>query len=170
MPVLQAILDRRSIREYKPGAPVSDDQVHDLLEAAMMAPSAHNGRPWEFVVVRDPARLEALRKAHPYTGMLSTASLAIVICIPAQADDVLANGFLQQDCGAAAQNILLQAAASGLGSCWCGVYPREALADAVRSALDIPVELTPFNVIAVGVAAEAPERRGQYDGSKVHFR
>ncbi len=170
MSVLQAILNRRSIRTYQPDAQVTEEQVHDLLEAAMMAPSAHNGRPWEFVVVRDRGRLEALRKAHPYTGMLSTATLAIVVCISATPEDAISDGFVQQDCGAATQNILLQATASGLGSCWCGVYPREAIVEAVRNVLNIAETLTPFNVIAIGVPAEEPERRGSYEDARVHLR
>jgi len=170
MSVLQAILDRRSVREYRPGAPVSDDQVYNMLSAAMMAPSAHNGRPWEFVVVRDRARLDALCKVHPYARMLGTATLAVVVCMGVPIGKVGDYAFIQQDCGAATENLLIQAVADGLGACWCGVYPREVLVEAVRSALDIPKEFTPFNLIAVGVPAEAPEPRGQYDGSKVHHR
>jgi len=169
MPVLQAILDRRSIRKFQPGAPVSDEQIHDLLEAAMTAPSAHNGRPWEFVVVRDRSRLEALRKAHPYSAMLNTAALAIVVCMAVKESEAVTDGFMQQDCGAATQNMLLQAAADGLGACWCGVYPREALVQAVRAALDIPDTLIPFNFVAVGVPAETPKRRGRFEESKVHY-
>ena len=108
MPVLQAIADRRSIREYQPGAPVSDDQVRNMLTAAMMAPSAHNGRPWEFVVVRDRARLDALRKVHPYAGMLGTASMAVVMCMPIKAGEAADHGFIQLEMGyAAALSVVL---------------------------------------------------------------
>ena len=170
MPVLQAISDRRSIREYQPGAVVTDEQLRNMLEAAMMAPSAHDGRPWEFVVVRDRARLETLRGLHPYADMLRTASMAVVVCFTKKAGDTESQSFVPQDCGAATENLMLQAAADGLGTCWCGVHPREPLIEAVRDALDIPKELTPFNIIAVGVAAKTPERRGRYEGSKVHYR
>lgn len=170
MPLLQAISDRRSIREYRPDAIVSDEQLHHMLEAAMMAPSAHNGRPWEFVVIRERKCLDALRKAHPYAGMLRTATLAVVVCFPEEAGGSANWSFVQQDCAAAVQNLMLQAAYDGLSTCWCGVYPLEGLVEAVRGALNIPQELTPFNVVAVGVAATTPERRGQYEESRVHYR
>ena len=51
---MEAILARRSIRKYT-DQPVSDEQVTDLLRAAMAAPSAYNQQPWQFVVVRDRA-------------------------------------------------------------------------------------------------------------------
>ena len=46
MTVYQAIRARRSIRKYVPGAPLPQEDLHTILEAAMMAPSARNGRPW----------------------------------------------------------------------------------------------------------------------------
>ncbi|MCL1796636.1 MAG: nitroreductase family protein, partial [Clostridia bacterium] len=101
--MLKAISDRRSIRAYSPGAPVSDSQVHNMLEAAMMAPSAHNGRPWEFWVVRDRALLDALCDAHPYAKMLKTASMAIIVCLAQRDCDAVDVDFLAQDGGAATQ-------------------------------------------------------------------
>jgi len=53
MTVNEAIRKRRSIRKFKPDAEATDEQVKLLLEAAMLAPSACNTRPWEFVVVKD---------------------------------------------------------------------------------------------------------------------
>ncbi len=170
MAILQAILDRRSVRAYQAGAAVEEAQVRELLEAAMLAPSACNERPWEFVVVRDRARLEALMKKHRFARMLGTAALAIVVCAAPDPGKPVAYPFFPQDCGAATENILLQAASMGLGTCWCGVYPHEPLILAARAALELPERLIPFNIIAVGVPAERPERRGFYDESKVHAR
>ena len=55
------------------------EEILLMLEAAMMAPSARNSRPWEFVVVESPAVKQQLMEAHPYCGMLATASLAVVV-------------------------------------------------------------------------------------------
>ncbi len=43
--LIQTILARRSIRKYT-DAPVSEEDVRTLLEAAMAAPSASNRKPW----------------------------------------------------------------------------------------------------------------------------
>lgn len=49
MQTMEAIRARRSVRKYKAEA-VPREQIERLLEAAMLAPSAVNSRPWEFVV------------------------------------------------------------------------------------------------------------------------
>ena len=73
MTTLEAIKNRRSIRKFKSDGVVTDEQIKTLLEAAMLAPSACNTRPWEFIVVKDRAKMNEIRKHHPYTGMLETA-------------------------------------------------------------------------------------------------
>jgi len=169
--VFEAIKNRRSIRKFKSGAGVSDEQVKMLLEAAMLAPSACNTRPWEFVVVRDREKLEQIRKAHPYTGMLKTATLAIiVVALPETQETInegLANGYYPQDCGAATENILLTAVDIGLGACWCGVYPKENRIAEMREILN--TEKLPFCVIAIGVPDENPNPRGHYEESKITY-
>jgi len=171
MTISKAIRKRRSIRKFKPGAEVTDEQIKSMLEAAMMAPSACNTRPWEFIVIKDRKKLDQIRKVHPYTGMLETASLAIVICALPDTQvgmrNDIASGYYPQDCGAATQNILLQAVELGLGTCWCGVYPKEDRIKEIRSILDI-TEL-PFCVIAVGVPDEEPDPRGYYEEGKVKY-
>jgi F420 biosynthesis protein FbiB-like protein len=50
---------RRSIRRFKPD-PVTDSVIHNLLDTAVFAPSAHNRQPWRFAVVKglsDKAKL-----------------------------------------------------------------------------------------------------------------
>src|SRR5436853_526674 len=43
---------QRACRDFE-DAPVDDETIGQLLEAATYAPSAENRQPWEFVVVRD---------------------------------------------------------------------------------------------------------------------
>jgi len=60
--VLEAIRRRHSVRKFDP-APVPDEVLLALLDAAHHAPSAMNLQPWEFVVVRRPETKEALARA-----------------------------------------------------------------------------------------------------------
>jgi nitroreductase len=53
--ILSVIKKRRSVRKYK-SDPVSMDDVKKVLDAARWAPSGNNSQPWEFVVVREPAK------------------------------------------------------------------------------------------------------------------
>jgi len=171
MTTIDVIRKRRSIRKFKPDVEVTDEQIKLMLEAAMLTPSACNTRPWEFVVVKDRATLEKIRTTHPYTGMLETASCAIVIIALPETQtnihDGLAEGYYPQDCGAATENILLAAVSLGLAACWCGVYPKEDRIAEMRGVLN--TEKLPFCVIAIGAPDEDPDPRGHYEESKVTY-
>ena len=167
MDCTQTIRARRSIRKFKPDAGVPREDVEKMLEAAMMAPSACNTRPWEFFVAESPAVKNKLCETHPYAGMLKTAALAIVVCALPEAQKKMCPGFFPLDCGAAVENLLLQAAALGYGTCWCGCWPREDRAEAVREVLG--AKSVPVALIAVGVPDEDPPARGFYEPAKVTF-
>lgn len=167
-PTLETIHSRRSIRKYKTGVVVPKEDIKEILKAAMMAPSACNTRPWEFVVVESREMLDALVAVDPYASMLKTASLAIVVCAKPELQDAICPGYFPQDCGAATQNILLAAASLGYGTCWCGIHPVEERVHAVREV--IGVDSTPFSIVALGVADEAPAARGFYDETRVQWK
>jgi len=170
--VNEIIRKRKSIRRYEVNGIVSDEQVRAVLEAAMLAPSAVNSRPWSFIVVRDKEKLNVVTEFHPYTQMLRTASLGIIVVAnpnALQGSKIADVEFWQQDCGAATQNILLQAASMDLGTCWCGLHPVQELVDKTREVFDIDMSLVPFCIIAVGVPAEKFGARGFYEESKVRF-
>ena len=163
----ELIEKRRSIRKFQSDKPVTVEQLDRLLEAAMLAPSACNSRPWEFIAVTKREVLDKITEVHPYTQMLRTATAAIiVVAIPKTGDP---EGYFPQDCAAATQNILLEAADMGLGACWCGVYPRDVRIASIRELLHIPEPKIPFNVIAIGVPGEEPNRRGFFEKSKVLY-
>lgn len=169
MAVHEIIEARRSVRAYQADAQLSEEQVRDLLHAAMLAPSACNQRQWGFVVVQNRALLDRLAEVHPYAKMMRTAQLAIIV-LAKPVDHRIARRFHPQDCAAATMNILLQATAMGLGSCWCGVHPSEELQRLVREAAELPADALPFSLIAVGVPAEAPQQKGFYDESQVLWK
>ena len=77
--------------------------------------------------------------------------------------------YFPQDCGAATENILLEAVTLGLGACWCGVYPRDERIVGFRELFNINEPKIPFNVIAIGTPAEDPKSRGFFDKAKVTY-
>jgi len=161
------IENRRSIRKFQSGKSLTKEQLDQLLGAAMLAPSACNSRPWEFIAITKPEVLDDIAKIHPYATMCKTASAAIIIVAIPQIDRP--EGYYPQDCGAATQNILLEAVAMGLGTCWCGVYPRAERITVFREYFKIPEPKIPFNVIAIGTPDEMPERRGFFEAAKVSY-
>ena len=163
----ETIEKRRSIRKYKIGKPVTKEQINRLLEAAMLAPSACNSRPWEFIAVTKREDLDEIARVHPFGKMCETASAAIIVVAKPKAG--MARDYFPQDCAAATENILLEAAAIGLGTCWCGVFPKEKLIASIRKLFNIPEPKIPFNVIAVGTPDETPNKKGFFDESKVTY-
>ena len=163
----EAIRARRSIRKYQKGVVIPKAHIEQLLEAAMMAPSACNRRPWEFVVVQKPEILEQIMETHPSSRMLATASLAIVVCGRPDLQEGVCDGCWPQDCGADVENLLLQDEELGYGTCWCGCYPVTKRVEGLQKVLD--VTSIPLAVIAVGKVDETPDAKGFYDSSRVKW-
>ena len=161
--LIKTIFARRSIRKYTT-KPVSKKDIKVMLEAAMAAPSASNRQPWHFIVVTDRQTLDRLARAHPYGKMLFEAPLCITVC----GDKTVSPRYWVQDCSAASENLLLAAAALGLGAVWLGVHPRKSRVDSIKKVLKIPETIVPLNLISIGHPAEEKEPRTQYDEPQVH--
>ena len=167
--VLTAIRTRKSVRKFDATKKVEEEKVEKILRAAMCAPSAMDKRPWEFVVVRDPAQLKLLGERLPNSRVGQGAQLAIVVCgnedngLPGRGKE-----YWIHDCSAATMNILLAAKGLGLGAVWTGVYPGEDRVAVVREVLAIPEGYAPLNVIPLGYPAENPTPKDKWNPAKVH--
>jgi F420 biosynthesis protein FbiB-like protein len=62
MEFFEVVHTQRSIRQFKPDD-VPDEAIWKMLDAAIRAPSGSNTQPWGFLVVRDPAKREAIARA-----------------------------------------------------------------------------------------------------------
>jgi nitroreductase len=166
METLEALLTRRSIREYSQQA-VPDELVMKLLEAAMQAPSAGNQQPWHFIIVNEPQQLNALADVLPFGKMLKNAPLGIIVCADLKLERYA--GFWVQDCSNATMNILLAAHAQGLGAVWVAIYPVEDRVAGAKQILGLPKQVVPLCVVPLGYPAaksEPPARR--YDENRLH--
>lgn len=148
MDVINAIHTRRSVRRFTDHE-VTERQVERLLRAAMAAPSAMNEQPWRFVVVRDAELRAKLSEISPYAGPVGKAPVAIAVL--AHPTSVKAPNRWTMDCSAATQNILLAAHASGLGTCWIGVFPESEREVAVTKLLGVDDDMRVLCLVAVGV-------------------
>ena len=104
---------RRSVRRWRP-EPVSREVLDRILEAALWAPSAFNRSPWTFYVRRnDPVRTEGAERDN--AGMTRGAPVRVYLGVDERLyEEAMAPAI---DAGMAAQNLLLAAAAEGLGAC-----------------------------------------------------
>ncbi|MFQ6133521.1 MAG: nitroreductase family protein [Armatimonadota bacterium] len=163
--MLEAIRDRFSCRSYT-GEPVSQEDLRTVLAAGFCAPSAHNSRPWHFVVATDQEARQKLSKTHQWSRMCAQAPVVIAVC----ADRAKDPDWWVDDSAAAIENMLVQAQALGLGTVWIGIYAAEGRADYVRGVLDIPQEVEVVGLVAMGYPAQSPgEREDRYDEECVHW-
>jgi len=150
---------RMSIRSFK-AVGVSDEIIAKLIEAAQAAPSAGNGQPWFFCVVKSAEikkRISAEATGQPF---IATAPLVIVVfidksLIPERYGKRGEMLYCIQDTAAAVQNILLCAESLGLGACWCGAFDEET----VTEILSLREGLRPVSVIPVGYTDKRPDKR-----------
>lgn len=166
MDLYEALRTRRSIRKYT-DEPVSDEDLHLLLEIAMLAPSACNEQPWHFVVLKSREQREAIAKTTPYTHMAADAPVVIVMCGDMSCNK--AKGMWPQDCAAAVENLMLAARGRNLGCVWCGVHPVAEREEYVRSTLHLPEGIVPFCLVCIGHAAQAFKEEDRYRPERVHL-
>lgn len=134
MEVKEAILQRKSIRNYK-DTPVPEEKLRNVLEAARMAPSGANRQPWKFVVVRDGEKRVLLSDASG--GQAHVAAAPVVIAAVTTAPDNMmmceVPGY-PVDLAIAVDHMTLAAVDEGLGTCWIGAFSQ----DKAREILGIP--------------------------------
>lgn len=137
---------------------VSEKDILDILENAILAPSAGNLQAWEFVLVKSRKQKEKLVAAALGQHFISEAPFVLVVCAN-QARSGAWYGkrgyelYSIQDTAACIQNILLLAVDKGLGACWIGAFDEAA----VREVINCPEAVKPVAILPIGVPAEEPE-------------
>jgi len=75
----QAILERRATPSFD-GTPIPEEDLRQILDAGLHAPSGYNMQPWRFIVVQSPEQKKRLRAASYNQGKVEEASAVIVAC------------------------------------------------------------------------------------------
>jgi nitroreductase len=188
-PTIRTIKTMRSVRDFRPD-PVEEHKVRAVLEAAVMAPSASNSQPWEFVLLRDEAKKrlvgkivsdrwheqmdarmrtmppEAKRIYDSATELVDNTS-AVPVVVLACLDLNRASKSEEARYASiypAVENLMLAAWSLGLGSCitthGCSVPRGET---EVKQALGIPAHVKIAALVYLGYPARAhrpPKRPG----------
>jgi nitroreductase len=181
-PALAAIHERRAVRSYSDD-PVDRETIDHLLDAAVWAPSAMNGQPWAFVVIRrpevlmrleteaatlyfdeplvpelaalSPADLQQLRDLVVTPGFSIFHGAPALIVIYATGEEAI------PDCYLAAENLMLAATALGLGTCPIGLARPCFDRPGTKAEFGVPTGYVCALPVVLGVAsvgAEAPPR------------
>ena len=163
---MENILKRRSIRKYTDKS-VTDDQIKQILQAAMAAPSGGNQQPWQFIVVKDKETLKDMPNRHKYGFIAVEASCAILVC--GDLNEAKYEEFWVQDCSAAIENMLIAVTSLGLGAVWLGIYPRGDRVEAMKNLFDLPEHIMPLALIPIGYPAEEKPPSNRYKESRIHW-
>lgn len=170
--MIEAIKNRKSIRKFA-DQKVEPEKIDSILRAAMRAPSAMNGQPWEFVVVDDSSVLDNLKKYSPGAHALKAAPMAIVVLekelLKRKAMGI--SYLSSHDLGACTENLWLQAVEEGLAVSWMGVMNNDKMQNNLREILNLPKKIKVFAVLAIGYPAEDVDMtiEDRYDSSRIHY-
>lgn len=191
--MLQAIIDRRSIRKFK-DKDIPKALIEQIIRAGTLAPSSKNRQPWRFIAVTGSSRLEMLEvmqkglereKSKPFlpqsAAFLRGAEYTLDIMRQAPVILFIINpmgaGFTRsltaeervyeicnaQSIGAAIENMSLTAVELGLGSLW--ICDTYFAYEELCGWLHTDGEL--FAALAVGYAGESPAARPRKPLSEV---
>lgn len=163
----QLITQRFSVRKYK-NIPVENDKLMQILEAGRLAPSAVNNQPWHFIVIREPDNLKKIHKVY-HREWMQEAPVIIVICADhSQSWKRASDGKDSSDMDAAiaVDHMTLQAAESGLGTCWICNFDVRACSELLK----LPENIEPVVLLTLGypdVPVKPKERKSL--GEIVHW-
>lgn len=146
--MLEAIRNRRSVRFYRE-TPVSDADIEEVLKAGFCAPTGHNERGWHAIVVKDQAIKDAISGLHQWSRILARAPVVVVVCV-----DKSNHSLWIEDGSAFMENMLVQAAEMGLGTCW--VMLREEDKGIIHEALGVPEHIAVLAATPLGYPARHP--------------
>lgn len=176
MNTIDAIKARRAIKHYDPDHKMSAGEERQLLELAMLSPTAFNVQQWRFVVVRDMEVRKKIRAVAWDQAQVTDASLLVILCgnvkaweqdparywrnAPQPVQDFLVPAINQyyagrpevqrdevmRSCGIAGQTLMLAAKAMGYDSC-----PMDGFDfDAVGKIINLPPDHLISFMIAIG--------------------
>lgn len=147
MQAIEAMKTRRSIRTYT-AQPVERKIIEEIIDCARLAPTAMNDQPWEFVVITEKSALAGIPPMLGHAEYVANAAFAVLVLSRE-------TQYAVEDCCAATENLLIAAAAHGLGSCWVA-GTQQAYAPVVAKAFGAPEDRKLIAIVSFGYPAESP--------------
>ncbi len=162
---MEMILSRRSTRKFLE-KPIPEEEIRQIVDAALHAPSAMGRQTWKFTVVMNREKIQEL--AAVMGKVLGRDGYDMycpqVLIIPSNLET---SPFGREDNACALENIFLAAHSMGIGSVWINQLQGICHDPQIRSVLkelQIPDDHVVYGMAALGYGAEEPapkERIGQ---------
>jgi nitroreductase len=154
MDIHEVIRNRYSVRSYK-SDPVEEEKVQQILEAARLAPTAHNNQPFQIIVIHTDGRKDELKKIYGRSFFTEPPLILCVCMVHAQSwtRGIDRRCFNDVDAAIVMDHMILTATALGLGTCWIGAFnPGPA-----REFLMVPDDVEPLLFTPLGYPADQPK-------------
>ena len=164
MKVSEAIRMKRAVRKFQE-RPLSEDDIHAILNAGRRSQSSKNSQPWQFIAIQDKAILKALSECGTFAGHLGGAALGVAILTPDPSEKFQT----MFDAGQAAAYMQLAAWELGVGSVPASIYEPEK----AREILGFPEDLHLRIALSFGYPAEedvltaTPQKGGRREMEEV---
>tara|TARA_R110002049_G_scaffold293098_1_gene477943 strand:+ start:132 stop:734 length:603 start_codon:yes stop_codon:yes gene_type:complete len=80
MDIKQAIVERRSVKHFDSTHEMTEAEIQELMQHAILSPTAFNIQHWRFINVQDKDKRMQVQEASYGQVQVSEASLLLVIC------------------------------------------------------------------------------------------
>jgi nitroreductase len=152
MEFCELVQKRYSVRAYRPD-PVEPEKLQLVLEAARLAPTAHNNQPFRLLVIHTEGRQAELNQIYHREWFVQPPLVIGAIGIPAEgwvrrSDQ---RNFAAVDVAIMMDHLVLQAADLGLGTCWIANFN----VDGARQVLNLPSDVDPVAFTPLGYPADS---------------
>jgi nitroreductase len=152
MEFLDLIKARYSVRKYK-SEHIEEEKLNIILEAARLAPTAHNQQPFKLIVVKTEGNEENLKRIYP-ANFFVEAPIIICACAILEEGWTRDDGknYTEVDTSIVMDHLILAATNLGLGTCWIGKFDLKA----AREVLNIPKNILPLVFTPIGYPDDKP--------------
>ncbi len=166
------VQESRSIRSFRPGAGIPEEALLSLIDTARNCPAAMNLQVLKYRLVTTPEECREMLSLTRWATLLSQKlppqghepTAYIVIChdtaITPEKEIFLI------DVGIVAQTIMLAAKEAGFGGCIIG----SAAEKEVHDTLQLPENIIPKLILALGIPDEAPILTEAENGETCYYR
>lgn len=156
MELFEALEKRHSYRGPFLDEPVTREDLEQIVQAALFAPSAKNAQTTQFVVVDEPELVREIAALHEFNVAFQQAK-AFIGCLVDKEPEAVYEGYAFQieDCAVATLSMLLAATSLGYAGVWIDGWLRlKGHAETIGKLLNIPEDKTLRIIIPLGVPAE----------------
>ena len=157
MQTFENIKSRRSVRIYSKIKKLTPEEISEVVECWLYAPSADNQQARKYYIITKQEDLNFLWNLMEWWKMIPNASWVILACF--EQDKLLAPEFIQQDMWASIENIRLAAHEKWYWMVRVWTYPDEKSIEEISKYFELWDNIIPFAILPIWFPDEEIRQR-----------